>query len=77
MLVPAPSESEMEQSGAQVLEWVTSPSWEDVEGALSYRAFDLIPRMLGVCVCVTDGVPLEFPVVLWGDRAMLKCWLIL
>lgn len=52
MLVPAPSESEMEQSGAQVLEWVTSPSWEDVEGALSYRAFDLTPRMLGVCVCV-------------------------
>lgn len=47
MLVPAPLESEMEQ----VLEWVTSPSWEDVEGALSYRAFDLTPRMLGVCVC--------------------------
>lgn len=26
---------------------------------------------------VTDGVPLEFPVELWGGRAMLKCWLIL
>lgn len=54
MLVPAPSESEMEQSRAQVLELVTSPSWEDVEGALSYRAFDLTPRMLGVCVCVSQ-----------------------
>lgn len=38
-------------SGARM---VTSPSREDVEGALSYRAFDLTPRILGVCVSQTE-----------------------